>query len=718
MVKNLLALTIVSLAMFTPAATAWGAEVEVADTNGVIYTVDTTSKTAMLKTVPWNESFSALIIPDDIEYDGVAYPVTSVGERAGETCARFITSVTLGANVTRLDDLAFRACENITEVVFNDKLKEIGASAFYGCRLVGEFNLPEGLESIGYYAFYNCQNIKQANIPSTVKSIGGNPWGSCSLLTKFNLAEGNQYFKLVNDVLFDKDVTRLISYPIGKPDNSYTVPSTVKVIGDNSMRNNSNLSYIYFNDGLERIEGGAFNVCNLRKVEIPASVTELGERVFTSNPNISEFVVAAGNKNYKTVNGFLCTIDGSHLIQGLNVADVVIPDEVQYVDGYAFYRFNNIKTVKLSNAKSIGYASFYNCGQLKSVDFGTSLEAIGNMSFMTCPQISEAKMPATLKVLGGQAFTMCSMLETLELNNGLEEIGDAACAYCYGIKSIKFPASIKKIGQGCFTNCTSLTYAEFEEGIERIPDMTLSHCGSLKKVVMPDCVKEIGQFAFGYCSALTDVNIPASLEIVRTAAFEFVPITELIMPENLHTVQEFGFAYCDLRSIQACPALKELGQYAFGSNKNLSTVVLNEGLETIDEGAFGFSDKLLSFTIPASVVNLGPGVLVGSMALSSIENKAVEPQELTNDFVNSSVLEKCKLIVPAQSLDKYKSAAYWCNFSHIVPDGAGVEAVGIDAEPVAVGYYDSKGAFSSEPVDGVNIVRYSDGSVKKVFYSK
>ncbi len=119
--------------------------------------------------------------------------------------------------------------------------------------------VEDGVTSIGEAAFTSC-DATDITIGDSVASIGSEAIKYCDYLTEIIVDEDNQYYS--NDefgVLFNKDKTTLIHYPIGNQRENYTIPDGVKVIG----------TY-------------AFDKCNktLLKVTIPKSVTTIEKFAF------------------------------------------------------------------------------------------------------------------------------------------------------------------------------------------------------------------------------------------------------------------------------------------------------------------------------------------------------------------------------------------------------------------------------------------------------
>ena len=97
-------------------------------------------------------------------------------------------------------------------------------------------------------------------------------------LEAFALSGQSNFFSVEGGVLFDKHKTKLIRYPAGKAGAPYTVPASVKVLGEDSFYHSRNLTSLILPAGLTTVEDLALHFCrNLQTVYIPSSLTSIGE---------------------------------------------------------------------------------------------------------------------------------------------------------------------------------------------------------------------------------------------------------------------------------------------------------------------------------------------------------------------------------------------------------------------------------------------------------
>ena len=107
--------------------------------------------------------------------------------------------------------------------------------AFYQHKEMVSVVLPQSLVEIHGSPFYRCYALKQINIPKNVKNIDSNPFFRCSSLREITVDNENEKFLSIDGVLFDKGVNMLVSYPEGKEDETYIIPSTVTKLNIDSF---------------------------------------------------------------------------------------------------------------------------------------------------------------------------------------------------------------------------------------------------------------------------------------------------------------------------------------------------------------------------------------------------------------------------------------------------------------------------------------------------
>lgn len=174
--------------------------------------------------------------------------VTKIGDYAFRQTD--VVSVTIPNGVTELDYGCFEYCENLKNVSIPNSVETIGGAAFWECTNLTSFAVPSGVKTIGDTAFYKCTNLKTLSISETVSDMDtdflfGNDYGlTCKMLESITVDSRNKNFSSYEGVLFNKNKTKILFYPINKQSNSYVIPNTVTTISIKQFYNRLNLKTI------------------------------------------------------------------------------------------------------------------------------------------------------------------------------------------------------------------------------------------------------------------------------------------------------------------------------------------------------------------------------------------------------------------------------------------------------------------------------------------
>ena len=274
-------------------------------------------------------------------------------------------------------------------------------------------------------------------------------------------------------------------------------------------------------------------------------------------------------------------------------------------------------------------------------------------------------------VIDSYAFKDCRGLTSLTLPAGITEIGNRAFWYCSGLTSLTLPAGITEIGDYAFWGCWGLTSLNLSDGI----------------------ITSIGSYAFHGCRGLTSLNLPAGITSIGSYAFYGCSgLTSLTLP--------VGIAY--------------IGYSAFYDCSGLTSLNLPAGITSIGDRAFKGCSGLTSLTLPAGITSIGSSAFWGCSGLTSIYVYAEKVPKIGSDVFKEVDAKKCTLYVPMETYD-----AYWLSdfgyFENIVEfEATGIDKTITSTDVEEVARYSVNGQRLSAPTKGLNIVKYSDGSVKKV----
>ena len=157
-----------------------------------------------------------------------------------------------------------------------------------------------------------------------------------------------------------------------------------------------------------------------------------------------------------------------------------------------------------------------------------------------------------------------------------------------------------------------------------------------------------------------------------------------------------------------------IGSYAFYSCSGLTSLTLPAGITSIGDCAFWGCSGLTSLTLPASITSIGDCAFEGCSGLTSIYVYAEKVQKIGSNVFEECDAKKCTVYVPMGTYDDYWLSEFGY-FENIVEfDATGIDKTTISTDVEEVARYSVNGQRLSAPTKGLNIVKYSDGSVKKV----
>ena len=189
--------------------------------------------------------------------------------------------------------------------------------------------------------------------------------------------------------------------------------------------------------------------------------------------------------------------------------------------------------------------------------------------------------------------------------------------------------------------------------------------------------------------------------------------------ENYYTsndkLGDFAFAECSgLTSLTLPSSVTSIGDGVFSGCRGLTSLTIPSGVTSIGDYAFSGCSGLTSLTIPSGVTSIGDLTFNGCSGLTSIYVYTKKLPELGYYVFNGCDAKNCTVYVPKGTYDAYKSSEFGY-FEKIVEfDASGIDKVTTSTNAKEVSRYSANGQRLSAPAKGLNIVKYSDGSVKKV----
>ena len=301
----------------------------------------------------------------------------------------------------------------------------------------------------------------------------------------------------------------------------------------------------------------------------------------------------------------------------------------------------------------------------------TSDDVVGNYAFWNCRGLTSVTLPSSVTSIGSFAFSGCSGLTSVTIPSGVTSIGSSVFEDCSGLTSIPLPSSVTSIGSSAFRDCRGLTSVTLPSSVTSIGDDAFWGCSGLTSITLPSSVTSIGSYAFYNCSGLTSIPLPSSVT--------------------------------------------SIGSYAFYNCSGLTSVTLPSSVTSIGDFAFYNCSGLTSVTIPSSVTSIGDDAFYGCSGLASVYVSWESPLSINASIFTNVNTKKCILYVPKGTYDDYFISNWGECFDNIEEyDATGINQVTTSDDVKEVSRYSVNGQRLEVPTKGLNIVKYSDGSVKKV----
>lgn len=466
-------------------------------------------------------------------------------------------------------------------------VKEVAPYAFHSVQTsrIEIINTNE-TSKLNNFSLYNCIGLKELKIGSKLNEIGDYCFQGCSSLASFNVNQNNTHYSSKNSVLFNKDATTLICYPMAKEGEEYIVPddtktidkqafygankltkitiaSTVEKLGENTFRNCTALYNLVWNSSsIKRIPANCFWGCTaLKEINIKESVEELGDYCFRECSSLNKVTIPQKSA---------LKLIGTNILAGNNAALVTfeIPDDCP-------------------------------------------LDTIGNYAFINQYNLTEINIPASIKYIGEHAFEM-QPDKKYENDKPID-------VYKSNLKTINFhntEGDLKNnltIGNSAFSGVTGI------RGTLSLPEWTDSigidafKAWEMEKVTLPAKTTKLSPQAFKRCAKLTNIE-------VDTANTKFAGLGGYLCTKDLSTLYIFPMGKASKGFALLPPSLTKLGDYClYDGGTNLTKVCVPKKVNTFGARTFGLSSDITEIAFLCDDL-IEPDSVVSDLNISTFDD--------------------------------------------------------------------------------------------------
>ena len=328
-------------------------------------------------------------------------------------------------------------------------------------------------------------------------------------------------------------------------------------------------------------------------------------------------------------------------------------------------KIGSAKKYKITNLKIVGEINGTDWRMIRDMA-GRSVHHEETEGKMTELDLSDASI-----VSGGDYYITCAYFNyPSKIYTSNQTIGDLAFEGCSGLTSLKLPSNILYIERRAFAGCSGLTSIITSSGLLENSEVSFYGCSGLTKLNLPSGVTDIDQGTFSGCSGLTNLTLPSGLTKIGVSAFSGCSgLTSITLPSDIAWIGNLTFSGCS---------------------------------------------GLTSITLPSGIARIGNLTFKDCSGLTSIYVCTEKLPDMGRDVFDGCDAKKCTVYVPKGTYDDYwiSEFGYFENIVEFDPTGINNVITSNDAKELS--RYSLNGQRLSAPSKGLNIVKYSDGSVKKV----
>lgn len=576
---------------------------------------------------------------------------------------------------------SFAGAKGLHEIILPRSIKSIADDAFSGCENLRSIDIPNNVTTIGIRAFSNCKNIRSVTIPPSVKKFDTFAFSGCSGVDSVFIDDLESWCNI--DRGYNGEASPLYNgarlYVSGNELEDLVVPANITTIQPGTFYGCESLKTIQLHNGISEISPYLFKGCTgLTNLTIPGHIKKIGYDAFANCTELKNVTIEEG----------VVELGGQVFLNDSNMVTISIPKSVGTIGSYAFYRCNSLNAVHIEDLESWCKVNF---------------------------RVYNGETYANPLHLGSSLYIGDKIQKDIEIPTSIEQINYLAFYGCGSIESVSFHDKVKEIGRQSFSFCPNLKKVYFSEGLKQIDASAFSNDSNLVSVEFPQTLLEIGPKAFYGCTSLKDVIIPSKVKSLGSEYDYTCGYNVFAGCNSLNSiVVEEGNSIFDSRN--NCNAIIETK-----SNKIITGCVETTIPDDITEiGNYAFLDisNLHYLSIPNNITRLGTRAFK-NCDLKKVWSYIEEPYQIYDVFGYDQNGNRrnttATLYVPVGTKSKYEQLWDWYNFPNIEEfDPAGINNI-ITEDDKVIAIFDINGQRAINLKKGINIIKYKNGTIKKIY---
>lgn len=298
---------------------------------------------------------------------------------------RNLKRLTLATGITSIGEEALAQCGGLGALTFDEGLTSIGQKAFDWSSIT-ELHLPESLKSLSDWMCHDCENLQKVTLPNSLTEIAKGAFKSCKQLTEINIPTA---LTTIRETAFDEcamlkelnlsNVTTIEEYAFRNCTQLTKVilAKTLESIPVWAFGSCTSLADVTWPQNLKTISYYAFYEAPIATLQLPETVTSIGDKAFSNNKAITRFVFP------KHVGKVLSTFSGC-----TNLTEVVLPEDATEIYKEAFMGTGIKQIIIPEGYTTIMEEAFKSCQQLETIVLPSTLTTFkGGYHFQNSPNI-------------------------------------------------------------------------------------------------------------------------------------------------------------------------------------------------------------------------------------------------------------------------------------------------------------------------------------------
>ena len=481
--------------------------------------------------------------------------------------------------------------------------------------------LPEGLTTIHDNSLSNLPVLKKIVIPSTVTSIGLNSFSNTPSLMDITMSSSFQG----DDTLkygFTQAQWDAINWVY--PTNLSTIITleVLKAVGFDKKEVITSADWEKYLPNAEKLENDSFkNNSLLKSIQIPDTITSIGNNVFHGTANLKSVTFGANSK--------LVSL-GKEVFFASGITDFIMPNTVTYMAQGVFHNTTGLITAKLSSKlTSINHNTFWNSG-LKEFEIPENITSLGQNSF-AMTKLEKIILGDQINSIPFNAFTSTTLLKDITMNIKFKTITPS-----YGftqeqwdlIKWTYTPIADEiltqeNIGLLNWGKKTTITLNDWKEMAPNVTTINGAFLGStfLESIEIPATVIEVGVSAFQNASKLASVTFQTNskLTTINNLAFSNTKIVSIAIPNLVTTINQGAFSLNKSLTTFVIPStITVVAPNLLEGSSNIKEIIIPDSIITIGDNAFKDMTTIKKIIVPGSVQTIGANSFSGTTQLLDI----------------------------------------------------------------------------------------------------